>query len=152
MATLSNLLFKGARAPLGPFNRRYDRIPACPINPHIMRCIHVKSGGCCGRPRKRCRKWKMIEPAREKFTRRDPHLAKYTGLVQANPFEEHGQRYSPARNRRSINEMAPWVHAGRPFFAITDLDENVQRKAVGKEGPFLHHDGNRAPNWRAVRE
>jgi hypothetical protein len=61
----------------------------------------------------------MIEPAREKFTRRDPHLAKYTGLVQANPFEEHGQRYSPARNRRSINEMAPWVHAARPFFAIT---------------------------------
>src|SRR5258708_13100373 len=61
------------------------------------------------------------------------HLAKYTGILQADAFGGYIKLYEPERSPGLIREAACWVHARRPFFAMADLEENARRKAAGKK-------------------
>src|SRR5260221_12967063 len=60
------------------------------------------------------------------------HLAKYTGILQADAFGGYIKLYEPERSPQLIREAACWVHARRPFFAMAALEENARRKAAGK--------------------
>lgn len=61
------------------------------------------------------------------------HLARYTGILQADAFDGYNQLYQPGRNPGPIREAACWAHARRPFFAMADIEENARRKAGGKK-------------------
>jgi transposase len=61
------------------------------------------------------------------------HLAKYTGILQADAFDGYNQLYLPGRKPGSIYEAACWAHARRPFYAMADIEENMRRKAAGKK-------------------
>ena len=61
------------------------------------------------------------------------HLAKYTGLFQADAFDGYRPLYLPGRVPGPIVEARCWVHARRPFFAMADLEENARRQAEGKK-------------------
>jgi len=60
------------------------------------------------------------------------HLAKYSGLFQADAFDGYRALYQPGRSPSPILEAGCWVHARRPFFAMADFAENARRKAAGK--------------------
>ena len=60
------------------------------------------------------------------------HLARYSGLFQADAFDGYRALYLPDRSPGPILEVGCWVHARRPFFAMADLAENARRKAAGK--------------------
>jgi transposase len=61
------------------------------------------------------------------------HLARYSGLFQADAYGGYGRLYDPGRNAGPILEAACWVHARRPFFVMADLAENARRKVQGKK-------------------
>jgi len=65
------------------------------------------------------------------------HLARYTGLFQADAFDGYRKLYLPGRSPGPILEAGCWVHAKRPFFAMADLEENARRQAVGKKTIIL---------------
>ena len=60
------------------------------------------------------------------------HLAKYTGILQADAFDGYNQLYLPGRKPGPIYEAACWAHARRPFFTMADIEENARRKAASK--------------------
>jgi hypothetical protein len=60
------------------------------------------------------------------------HLAKYTGIFQADAYGGYNKLYEPDRKPGPILEAACWVHARRPFFVLADLAENARRKAQAK--------------------
>jgi hypothetical protein len=60
------------------------------------------------------------------------HLAKYSGIFQADAYGGYNKLYEPDRKPGPIVEAACWVHARRPFFVLADLAENARRKAQGK--------------------
>jgi transposase len=60
------------------------------------------------------------------------HLAGYAGLFQADAFDGYRALYLPERSPGPIVEAGCWAHARRPFFAMTDIEENARRKAAGK--------------------
>ncbi len=59
------------------------------------------------------------------------HLAKYSGLFQADAYGGYNKLYQPDRQPGPILEAACWVHARRPFFIMADVAENARRKARG---------------------
>jgi len=61
------------------------------------------------------------------------HLAKYTGILQADAYDGYNQLYVTGRDPGMVREAACWVHARRPFFAMADIEENARRKAAGKK-------------------
>jgi len=61
------------------------------------------------------------------------HLARYSGLFQADAYGGYGKLYNAGRNAGLILEAACWVHARRPFFVMADLAENARRKMQGKK-------------------
>src|SRR5947207_15671736 len=61
------------------------------------------------------------------------HLAKYSGILQADAFGGYTKLYELQRSPGAIREAACWVHARRPFFAMADLEENARRKAAGQK-------------------
>jgi transposase len=61
------------------------------------------------------------------------HLARYTGILQADAFDGYNQLYRPGRTPGPIREAACWSHARRPFFVMADVEENARRKAAGKK-------------------
>jgi transposase len=61
------------------------------------------------------------------------HLARYTGILQADAFDGYNPLYRPGRTPRPIREAACWSHARRPFFVMADVEENARRKAAGKK-------------------
>jgi transposase len=65
------------------------------------------------------------------------HLAKYSGILQADAFDGYNQLYVPGREPGPIYEAACWAHARRPFFVMADIEENARRKAVGKKDIVL---------------
>src|SRR6516225_8150915 len=65
------------------------------------------------------------------------HLAKYTGLFQADAFDGYRPLYLPGRSPGPIVEAGCWVHARRPFFVMADLEENARRQAAGKKTVVL---------------
>jgi len=65
------------------------------------------------------------------------HLARYTGILQADAFDGYNQLYLPGRTPGPIREAACWSHARRPFFVMADVEENARRKAIGKKEVVL---------------
>jgi transposase len=60
------------------------------------------------------------------------HLARYTGLLQADAYGGYGKLYDSDRKPRPILEAACWVHARRPFFVLADVEAAARRRAQGK--------------------
>jgi transposase len=60
------------------------------------------------------------------------HLARYTGIFQADAYGVYNKLYDSDRGPGPILEAAWWVHARRPFFIMADVAENARRKAQGK--------------------
>jgi transposase len=65
------------------------------------------------------------------------HLARYTGILQADAFDGYNQLYLPGRTPGPIWEAACWSHARRPFFVMADVEENARRKVAGKKDVAL---------------
>ena len=61
------------------------------------------------------------------------HLARYSGILQADAYDGYGKLYQADRKPAPVREAACWVHARRPFFAMADIEENARRKAAGKK-------------------
>lgn len=65
------------------------------------------------------------------------HLANYTGIFQADAYGGYNKLYESNRKPEPVLEAACWVHARRPFFVLSDLEENARRKGQGKSpGPI----------------
>jgi hypothetical protein len=62
----------------------------------------------------------------------EAHLARWSGLLQADAYAGYNQLYVAGRAPAPILEAACWAHARRPFFALADIDANARRKAEGK--------------------
>jgi hypothetical protein len=60
------------------------------------------------------------------------HLARYSGIFQADAYAGYKKLYEGGRAPGPILEAACWVHGRRPFFVMADLNENARRKAAGK--------------------
>src|SRR4051794_24209518 len=54
----------------------------------------------------------------------EEHLARWSGLLQADAYSGYNKLYEPDRNPGPILEAACWVHARRPFFIMADVAEN----------------------------
>jgi hypothetical protein len=62
----------------------------------------------------------------------EAHLARWSGLLQADAYSGYNQLYVTGRAPGPILEAACWAHARRPFFALADIDASARRKAEGK--------------------
>ncbi|MEO0729082.1 MAG: IS66 family transposase [Pseudomonadota bacterium] len=63
----------------------------------------------------------------------EAHLAKYTGLMQADAYSGYNGLYVPGRAAGPITEVACWAHARRKFFDIAELQKSpVAIEAVRK--------------------
>jgi transposase len=62
----------------------------------------------------------------------EAHLARWSGLLQADAYGGYNRLYAPDRKPGSILEAACWAHARRPFFALADIEASARRKAEGK--------------------
>jgi len=60
------------------------------------------------------------------------HLARWSGVLQADAYGGYAQLYEPARTSGPILEAACWAHARRPFFALADIAQSARHKANGK--------------------
>jgi transposase len=60
------------------------------------------------------------------------HLAKWSGLLQADAYGGYTKLYDGDRSPGPILEAACWAHARRPFFALADIEASARRKAEGK--------------------
>jgi transposase len=62
----------------------------------------------------------------------EAHLARWSGLLQADAYSGYNQLYVTGRAPGPILEAACWAHARRPFFALADIETSARRKAEGK--------------------
>jgi transposase len=62
----------------------------------------------------------------------EAHLARWSGLLQADAYSGYNQLYVTGRAPGPILEAACWAHARRPFFALADIEASARRKAEGK--------------------
>jgi len=62
----------------------------------------------------------------------EAHLARWSGLLQADAYAGYKRLYEAGRKPGAILEAACWVHARRPFFALADIEASARRKAEGK--------------------
>lgn len=60
------------------------------------------------------------------------HLARWSGVLQADAYGGYTQLYNGARTPAPILEAACWAHARRPFFALADIEASARRRAEGK--------------------
>jgi hypothetical protein len=60
------------------------------------------------------------------------HLARWSGVLQADAYGGYTQLYEADRTPGPILEAACWAHARRPFFALADIETGARRKAEGK--------------------
>jgi len=60
------------------------------------------------------------------------HLARWSGVLQADAYGGYTQLYEAGRTPGPILEAACWAHARRPFFALADIEASARRKAEGK--------------------
>jgi hypothetical protein len=63
------------------------------------------------------------------------HLAKWSGLLQADAYGGYSQLYDTERAPGPILEAACWSHARRPFFALADT---IVERSRGTPGQPLH--------------
>ena len=64
------------------------------------------------------------------------HLAKYSGIFQADAFGGYNKLYEAGRSPGPIIEAACWAHARRKFFELADLAKAAKRKARGNKPVF----------------
>ena len=57
------------------------------------------------------------------------HLARWSGILQADAFSGYGKLYDAERTAGAIVEAACWAHARRKFFELADLAAAARRKA-----------------------
>jgi hypothetical protein len=62
----------------------------------------------------------------------EAHLARWSGVLQADAYSGYNRLYEAGRTPGSILEAACWAHARRPFFAAADIEASARRKAEGK--------------------
>ena len=62
----------------------------------------------------------------------EEHLARWSGLLQADAYSGYNRLYAADRTPGVILEAACWAHARRPFFALADIEASARRKAEGK--------------------
>ena len=62
----------------------------------------------------------------------EAHLARWSGVLQADAYGGYNELYEVARTPGPILEAACWAHARRPFFALADIEASARRKAEGK--------------------
>jgi transposase len=65
-------------------------------------------------------------------THAEAHLARWSGLLQADAYSGYNRLYAADRMPGPILEAACWAHARRPFFALADIEASARRKAEGK--------------------
>jgi transposase len=61
------------------------------------------------------------------------HLARYSGIFQADAFAGYNKLYDTGRAAGPIMEAACWAHARRKFFELADLAQAAKRKARSKK-------------------
>jgi transposase len=64
------------------------------------------------------------------------HLARYSGIFQADAFGGYNKLYEVSRRQGPILEAACWAHARRKFFELADLAGAASRKARSKKPVF----------------
>ncbi|MGO9816609.1 MAG: IS66 family transposase [Acidocella sp.] len=64
------------------------------------------------------------------------HLARYSGILQADAFGGYNKLYEPDRMPGPITEAACWAHSRRKFFELADLAKIAKRKAQGGKPAF----------------
>jgi len=64
------------------------------------------------------------------------HLARYSGILQADAFGGYNKLYEPDRMPGPITEAACWAHSRRKFFELADLTKIAKRKAQGGKPAF----------------
>ena len=64
------------------------------------------------------------------------HLARYSGIFQADAFGGYNKLYEAGRAPGPILEAACWAHARRKFFELADLAKLAARKAQSKKPVF----------------
>jgi transposase len=62
----------------------------------------------------------------------EEHLARWSGLLQADAYSGYNKLYAAGRQPGPILEAACWAHARRPFFALADIEASARRRAEGK--------------------
>jgi transposase len=62
----------------------------------------------------------------------ESHLARWSGLLQADAYSGYNRLYAADRTPGLILEAACWAHARRPFFALADIEASARRRAEGK--------------------
>jgi hypothetical protein len=62
----------------------------------------------------------------------EAHLARWSGLLQADAYGGYNRLYAAERKPGPILEAACWAHARRPFFALADIEASARRRAEGK--------------------
>jgi transposase len=62
----------------------------------------------------------------------EAHLARWSGLLQADAYSGYNRLYAADRTPSPILEAGCWAHARRPFFALADIQASAQRKAEGR--------------------
>jgi transposase len=62
----------------------------------------------------------------------EAHLARWSGLLQADAYSGYNRLYALDRKPGLILEAACWAHARRPFFAAADIEASTRRKTEGK--------------------
>jgi transposase len=65
------------------------------------------------------------------------HLARYSGIFQADAYSGYNALYEPDRSAGPIFEAACFAHARRKFFELADLLKNAKRKSQGKSATFI---------------
>jgi transposase len=62
----------------------------------------------------------------------EAHLARWSGLLQADAYSGYNKLYAAERTPGPILEAGCWAHARRPFFALADVEASARRKTEGK--------------------
>ena len=62
----------------------------------------------------------------------EEHLARWSGLLQADAYSGYNKLYAAERAPGLILEAGCWAHARRPFYELADIEASARRRAVGK--------------------
>lgn len=62
----------------------------------------------------------------------EEHLARWSGLLQADAYSGYNKLYAAERTPGMIVEAGCWAHARRPFFELADIEASARRRAAGK--------------------
>ena len=60
------------------------------------------------------------------------HLARFSGILQADAYGGYSKLYAASRSPGSIQEAACWAHARRKFFVQADIEANARRRSSKK--------------------